>query len=102
MSTFSNGAGIAFHPNADGTGTPQDSRLAFVSSNNGSVEAVDIAYYDFNRATLVTKTNLYGPLRASLPFPSDWPGVVLKLFGVSSKGCVVIDVTASDLLPGPC
>jgi len=100
-STFSNGAGIAFHPNADGTGTPQDSRLAFVSSNNGSVEAVDIAYYDFNRGTLVTKTNLYGPLRASLPFPSDGPGVVLKLFGVSSKGLVVIDVTASDLLPGP-
>lgn len=100
-STFSTGAGIAFHPNADGTGTPQDSRLAFVSSNNGSVEAVDIAYYDFNRGTLVTKANLYGPLRASLPFPSDGPGVVLKLFGVSSRGLVVIDVTAADLLPGP-
>ena len=27
--------------------------------------------------------------------------LVLKLFGVSSKGLVVVDVTAADLLPGP-
>jgi hypothetical protein len=100
-STFATGAGIAFHPNADGTQTPQDSRLAFVSSNNGSIEAVDIAYYDFTRGALATKANLYGPLRATLPFPGDPANVVLKLFGVSSKGLVVIDVTAADLIPGP-
>ena len=99
--TFNVGAGIAFHPDADGTGTPQNKRLAFVASNNGSVELVDIAYYDFNRGTLATKFNLYGPLRASLPFPTDDPSVVLKLFGVSPKGLVVIDVTAADILPGP-
>ena len=100
-STFNVGAGITFHPNADGTTTPQDQRLAFVASNNGSVELVDIAYYDFNRGTLATKFNLYGPLRASLPFPGDDPSVVLKLFGVSPNGLVVIDVTAADILPGP-
>jgi hypothetical protein len=27
--------------------------------------------------------------------------VVFKLFGVSSAGLVVIDVTANDILPGP-
>ena len=100
-STFAKGAGIAFHPNADGTSSPADSRLAFVASDNGTIEAVDIAYYDFVRGSLATKFNLYGPLRASLPFPGDPANVVFKLFGVSSKGLVVVDVTASDILPGP-
>jgi hypothetical protein len=100
-STFDKGAGITFHPNADGTGTPQAERLAFVASANGSIEMIDIAYYDFQRGNLATKYNLYGPLRASLPFPGDDPSVVFKLFGVSSAGLVVIDVTASDILPGP-
>lgn len=100
-STFDKGAGITFHPNADGTGTPQGERLAFVASANGSIEMIDIAYYDFQRGALATKYNLYGPLRASLPFPGDDPSVVFKLFGVSSAGLVVIDVTASDILPGP-
>ena len=100
-STFAQGAGIAFHPNADGVTTPQDSRLAFVASSNGTIEAVDIAYYDYQRGSLATKGNLYGPMRVSLPFPGDPANVVLKLFGVSSKGLVVIDVTSSDILPGP-
>ena len=100
-STFSQGAGIAFHPNADGVTTPQQNRLAFVASANGSIEMIDIAYYDYQRGALATKYNLSGPLRASLPFPGDDPSVVFKLFGVSSQGLVVIDVTASDILPGP-
>jgi hypothetical protein len=100
-STFNQGAGIAFHPNADGLATPQQNRLAFVASANGSIEMIDIAYYDYQRGSLATKYNLYGPLRASLPFPGDDPSVVFKLFGVSSAGLVVIDVTASDILPGP-
>jgi hypothetical protein len=100
-STFSQGAGIAFHPNADGVTTPQQNRLAFVASANGSIEMIDIAYYDYQRGALATKYNLYGPLRASLPFPGDDPSVVFKLFGVSSAGLVVIDVTAADILPGP-
>ena len=100
-STFARGAGITFHPNADGIATPQAERLSFVASANGSIEMIDIAYYDYQRGSLATKYNLYGPLRASLPFPGDDPSVVLKLFGVSSAGLVVIDVTASDILAGP-
>ena len=100
-STFAQGTGIAFHPGANGTATPQDKRLAFVASNNGTIEAVDIAYYDFNRGTLATKYNLYGPLRASRPFPGDPANVVLKLFGLSPNGLVIIDVTAADLIAGP-
>jgi hypothetical protein len=100
-STFDQGAGITFHPNADGINTPQNNRLAFVASANGAIEMIDIAYYDFQRGSLATKYNLYGPLRATLPFPGDDPSVVFKLFGVSSSGLVVIDVTAADILAGP-
>ncbi|MES2178673.1 MAG: hypothetical protein V4550_12510 [Gemmatimonadota bacterium] len=100
-STFAQGAGIAFHPNANGVATPEASRLAFVASANGSIEAVDIGYYDFTRGSLATKFNLYGPVRATLPFPGDPANVVFKLFGLSPKGLVVIDVTASDVLKGP-
>ena len=99
-STFDVGAGIAFHPEADGTNTPMPQRLAFVASNNGQVDMVDVAYFT-SRGTLTTKLNLTGPLRASLPFPGDDPSVVLKLFGVSARGLVVIDVTAADIKPGP-
>jgi len=98
--TYGQGAGIAFHPNADGINTPMSDRLSFVASNNGTVEVVDIAYYT-GRGRLATKTNLYGPLRASLPFPGDDPSVILKLFGLSPKGLVVIDVTAADIQAGP-
>jgi hypothetical protein len=99
--TFASGTGITFHPNADGVNTPQADRLAFVASANGTIEAVDIAYYDFVRGSLATKMNLYGPLRATLPFPGDPANVLFKLFGLSAKGLVVVDVTAADLLPGP-
>jgi hypothetical protein len=99
-STFDVGAGIAFHPEANGTNTPMPQRLAFVASNNGQVDLVDVAYFT-SRGTLTTKLNLSGPLRASLPFPGDDPSIVLKLFGVSSNGLVVIDVTAADIKPGP-
>jgi hypothetical protein len=100
-STFATGAGVAFHPGANGPGTPQDQRLAFVASSNGTVEAVDIAYYDFNRGSLATKFNLYGPLRVSRPFPGDPANVVLKLFGLNKSGLVIINVTAADLIAGP-
>jgi hypothetical protein len=100
--TFNVGAGIAFHPGADGINTPQDKRLAFVASANGTVEMVDIAHYDFNRGTLVTKSNFYGPLRVVTPSAADQAaGILVKLYGMTVNGLVVIDVTAGDILPGP-
>lgn len=94
------GAGIAFHPNADGVLTPANSRLAFVGAASGSIEVVDVAYY-INRGRLPLKNPIYGPLRASLPMPGDAPEVVLKLYAVSQQGLVVIDLTAADIKPGP-
>ena len=98
--SFDNGAGIAFDPGAYGVNTPSNDRLAFVGSQSGFIEIVDIAYY-INRGKLTLKGNLYGPLRASRPFPGDPPNVILKLFGLSSNGLVVIDLTAADIRPAP-
>jgi hypothetical protein len=98
--SFDNGAGIAFDPGAYGINTPSNDRLAFVGSQSGYIEIVDIAYY-INRGKLTLKGNLYGPLRASRPFPGDPPSVVMKLFGLSSTGLVVIDLTAADIRPAP-
>jgi hypothetical protein len=95
-----NGAGIAFHPLADGVLTPQQSRLAFVASASGQIEIVDIAYY-IARGKLQLKNSIYGPLRASLPMPGDPPNIVMKLYAMSQQGLVVIDLTAADIKPGP-
>jgi len=100
---FSNGAGgggIAFHPQANGS-TGDVERTAFVASNNQAIDIVDIFHY-ISRGHLPLKTNLYGPLRAVLPGPSDAGlGIVLKLFGLSPQGLVVIDLHAGDILPSP-
>lgn len=98
--SFDNGAGVAFHPNANGFTSSADTRLAFVASQSGFIEIVDIAYF-LNRGKLTIKGNLYGPLKASRPFATDPPGTVLKLFGLTNQGLVVIDLTAADIRPAP-
>lgn len=112
--TFDRGAGITYHPSADlrngfVSSSPSDStRTAFVASSNGSIEIVDAFNY-VSRGTLQIKGTLYGPLRATLPLPSDNVGVlpsdpsyiVLKLYGLTSSGLVVIDLRASDIKPVP-
>jgi len=98
--SFDNGAGIAFGPQANGTLTASNQRLAFVGAQSGIIEVVDIAYY-INRGKLQLKYPIYGPLRASPPMPGDSPDVVMKLFAVSQQGLIVIDLTAADIKPGP-
>jgi hypothetical protein len=98
--SFDDGAGIAFHPSADGVLTPMANRLAFVASASGKIEIVDIAYY-INRGTIQLKNPIYGPLRVSLPMPGDAPNVILKLFTMSPAGLTVVNLTAADILPGP-
>jgi hypothetical protein len=98
--SFDVGAGVAFHPNADGITSPEPERVGFVASSNGTIEIVDAAYY-VSRGKVNIKGTLYGALRASLPFPTDPPNVVLKLFGLTPEGLVVIDLTAQDIKPVP-
>jgi hypothetical protein len=98
--SFDDGAGVAFHPAADGPLTPEAQRIAFVAAQSGVIEVVDVAYY-VNRARLQLKNPVYGPLRASPPMPGDPPDVVIKLYAVSTQGLVVINLTANDIRPGP-
>ena len=95
-----NGAGIAFHPSADGTLTPANQRIAFVGAASGQIEIVDIAYY-ISRGKLQLKSPIYGPLRTSGPMPGDPPSVVMKIYAISKQGLIVIDLTASDIKAGP-
>jgi hypothetical protein len=107
--SFADGAGIALHPDADGRNTPAGQRLAFVGSSTGRIEIVDIAYF-INRGSLQLKNPIYGPLRASQPMASDnlgkvCPGdptcITLKLFAITTRGLIVVDLTAADIKPGP-
>jgi hypothetical protein len=100
VTTFDQGAGIAFHPNNIGDLSPADARVAFVASANGTIEIVDTYHY-INRGSLPVRASLYGPIRVTLPMPGDDPAVVLKLFGLTTEGMIVIDIRASDILPVP-
>jgi len=94
------GAGIVFHPQANGVTSFDQTRTAFISSGNRTVEIVDIFHY-INRGRLELKNSLYGPLRASLPLPGDAPDIILKLFGLTAEGLVVIDLRTNDILAVP-
>jgi hypothetical protein len=103
--SFDNGAGIAMHPSANGRvsasyGANAIERTAFVATANGTIEIVDIAYF-INRGTLQLKYPIYGPLRASKPMPGDDPSIVLKLFALTARGLIVVDLTAADFKAGP-
>ena len=105
--SFDNGAGVAYHPQANSTLSAADERIAFTATAGGVVEVVDVAHY-YNRGRFITKGNLYGSLRVTGPLPGDnvgltCPGdincVTLKIFGLTSAGMIVIDVRASDIKP---
>ena len=100
FNTFDVGAGIAFHPDNVGDLTPEAQRVAFIASANGTIEIADTYHYT-SRGVLPVRANLYGPIRVARPWPGDDPQVVLKLFGLTSEGFIVIDVRASDIQPLP-
>ena len=97
--SFDNGAGVAFHPRARGTNTTlAANRVAFTATKSGQIEVFDVAHYN-NRGRYVTKGNLYGPLRATLPLPGDPAAVILKLYGLTDAGLIVIDIRSGDIKP---
>jgi hypothetical protein len=98
--SFDNGAGVAYHPRAKSTLSANADRVLFTATESGVIEIVDVAHYN-NRGRLTTKGNFYGPLRATGPLPGDPPEVILKLYGLSDGGLVVIDLRAADIKPGP-
>lgn len=98
--TFNTGAGIAFHPNNKDENTADSlARVAFVASGDFSIQIVDSYTYRL-RGRIPIRTNLYGPLRAAVPSPAEAaqdPELVVKLFGLTPEGLVVIDVRRIDI-----
>ncbi|HUR33793.1 MAG TPA: hypothetical protein VM032_08345 [Vicinamibacterales bacterium] len=114
VNTFSTGAGIAFHPDNvsdDGVSfaAPDGSQanIAFVASANGTIEIMDTFHYT-SRGTLPVSASLYGPIRAVKSYATDNPVgmlptdpnfVVVKLYGLTVQGLIVIDVRNRDIRP---
>ena len=100
FATFNSGAGIAFHPrNIEEFTSDTLARVAFVASGDFSIQIVDSYSYRL-RGRIPLRTNLYGPLRAVLPTPAEVAGdptLVVKLFGLTPEGIVVIDVRRGDI-----
>jgi hypothetical protein len=100
FNTFDTGAGIAYHPLNAGDTSPDDQRVAFVASANGTIEIVDSFHYT-GRGVLPVRASLYGPIRVTNRFATDDPSVILKLFGLTTEGLIVIDIRAADIKPLP-
>jgi DNA-binding beta-propeller fold protein YncE len=100
FATFNTGAGIAFHPlNEDEDTADVSARVAFVASGDGSIQIVDSYSYRL-RGRIPIRSKLYGPLRAVLPSAAEKAAdasLVVKLFGLTPEGLVMIDVHASDI-----
>ena len=98
--TFNTGAGIAFHPkNRDENTADSTARVVFVASGDKSIQIVDSYSYRL-RGRIPIRETLYGPLRASLPTAAERssdPTLVVKLFGLTKEGLVVIDVRTGDI-----
>ena len=98
--TFNTGAGIAFHPRNVDEATPDSlARVAFVASGDNSIQIVDSYSYRL-RGRIPIRENLYGPLRAVEPTAAERaadPSLVVKLFGLTPEGLVVIDVRRADI-----
>ncbi|MGQ0766017.1 MAG: YncE family protein [Gemmatimonadota bacterium] len=98
--TFNSGAGIAFHPNnLDENTVDSLARVAFVASGDQSIQIVDSYSYRL-RGRIPIRENLYGALRAVVPTPAERaadPTLVVKLFGLTPEGLVVIDVRRADI-----
>jgi hypothetical protein len=100
FATFNSGAGVAFHPgNTDEQTADISARVAFVASGDFSIQIVDSYSYRL-RGRIPIRSNLYGALRAVVPTQAERsadPTLVVKLFGLTPEGLVMIDVHASDI-----
>jgi hypothetical protein len=73
-------------------------RVVFVASADGTIDILDSFHYT-SRGKLPVRANLYGPIRVTNRFAGDDPAVVLKLFGLTTEGLIVIDIRTADIKP---
>lgn len=109
------GAGATFHPRHADFRASNDSTLAFTGARQ-SIKVIDTFHF-FKVGDLEIRDTVIGPLKASLPLPEDNNGltaaglncsltnpdppcIVVKLYGVTDAGGVVIvNVRKRDITP---
>ncbi len=92
------GTGAALHPDHSAASfNDPDTRLSFLGSGDASVEVVDTRFFSFNRGKVLIRDPIVGPLKVTGPLSTDGPDVVVKLYGITPEGVVVIQVRASDI-----
>jgi hypothetical protein len=118
------GSGVALHPlhTGEGLATPAHLAYAFVPVGGNRIEIYNTRNY-FRSGHVQIRDTIVGPVRSALPLGPENAGltcimaggavditnpatddacVVVKLYGISSGGgVVVIDVTKADIFRGP-
>lgn len=102
-------AGGAMHPDHGSLDQVLPQGVAFVGTSRNTIQIIDTFHF-FGLRELHIRSSVVGPLKASPPLASDNNGqgrncngsdcVVMKLFGVTADGgVVVVDVRGRDLEP---
>ena len=99
---FPTGTGAAMHPDNDqfSLGIANE-RLAFLGAGDARIQMVDTHFFSFFRGQILIKDPIVGPLSVTRRLPVDPPEVVLRLYGVTQDGVVVIPVKDTDIIPIP-
>lgn len=99
---FPTGTGAAMHPDNDqfSFGNANE-RLAFLGAGDARIQMVDTHFFSFFRGQILIKDPIVGPLSVTRRLPVDPPEVVLRLYGITQDGVVVIPVKDTDIIPIP-
>src|SRR5690606_30406706 len=89
--------GAALHPNHVYSAGSSPETLSFIATANRTIKIVDTFHF-FERGEVAIRDQIVGQLRTSLPFPGDNAGlapgdpgyILIKLYGVTDTGAVVI------------
>jgi hypothetical protein len=84
------GAGAGLHPSHSGTGwAPSAEGLSFVGTNRRSIQILDVSHF-MARGEIPIRDQIVGPLRVSLPLADDPADTVVRVYGITSGGGVVL------------
>jgi hypothetical protein len=96
------GTGAALHPDQDQFSVTNElERLSFLGSGDARVEIVDTHFFSFSRGQILIRDPIVGPLRITRALPGDAANIVVRLYGVTQNGVVVIPVKDTDIIPIP-
>jgi YVTN family beta-propeller protein len=95
------GAGAVLHnrhPTYPTATAPRLETLGFAGTAQRTIRVVDTVHFT-ERGEIPIRDELAGVLRVGPRLPGDPPEVLLKLYGITAAGVVVVDVRATDI-PG--